>query len=124
MSKEEHHDGNEMLTVLAYYSGCKWTARKNTSWGITHKENFGEKEGYVVNYINRGGEHVVCSVIGQPFVKQIEIDANARLIELAPDMAKLIEKLAMLNENYYKDIAGFILSARELSARFVLKPDR
>ena len=61
---------------------------------------------------------VLSSVIGQPFVNQTEIDANAKLIELAPEMAELIEKFAILNEEYYKDISGFILSARELAAQF------
>lgn len=53
---------------------------------------------------------------------QTEIDANARLIELAPEMAGLIEKVAMLNEQHFKDIAGFILKARELSNRLLLNP--
>lgn len=53
---------------------------------------------------------------------QTEIDANARLIELVPEMAGLIEKVAMLNEQHFKDIAGFILKARELSNRLLLNP--
>ena len=86
---------------------------------------FGSREGYVVSYNNKHGElAALCSVIGQPFVNQTEIDANARLIELAPEMAELIEKFAILNEDHYKDIAGFILSARELSKRFVLNKAR
>lgn len=116
-------DAKPLLAVRAY-SGRKWTAYKNSSWGTEHKSNFGNRPGYVVSYNNRHNELVaLCSVIGQPFVNQTEIDANARLIELAPEMAELIEKFAILNEKHYKDIAGFILSARELSERFVLKPD-
>jgi hypothetical protein len=110
----------EPLTAVRAYSGRKWKAVKNISWGENHVKDFGNKAGYVVCHNNRHGELVaLCSVIGQPFINQIEIDANARLIELAPEMAKLIENFAILDENY-KDIAGLILSARELSKRFVL----
>lgn len=118
------NDSKPLLAVRAY-SGRKWKAVKNGSWGENHVSKFGNRAGYLVCHNNRHGELVaLCSVIGQPFVNQTEIDANARLIELAPEMAELIEKVAILNEEHYKDIAGFILSARELSERFVLKPDR
>lgn len=117
-------DAKPLLAVRAY-SGRKWKAVKNSSWGEKHVSEFGNRAGYVVCHNNRIGKMVaLCSVIGQPFVNQTEIDANARLIELAPEMAELIEKFAILNEEHYKDISGFILEARELSERFVLKPDR
>lgn len=96
------------------WSGAKWQAVKNTSWGESHKEKFGERAGYVICYQKQGQTMALCSVIGQPFVNQTEIDANARLIELAPEMANIIEKIAILNEEHFKYIAGFILLAREL----------
>jgi hypothetical protein len=117
-------DTKPLLAVRAC-SGRKWKAVKNSSWGGNHVKDFGNRAGYVVCHNNRHGELVaLCSVIGQLFVNQTEIDANARLIELAPEMAEMIEKFSILNEEHYKDIAGFILSARELSDRFVLKLDR
>lgn len=122
-----HENGINATRFLAVraYSGRKWKAVKNSSWSENHVKDFGNRAGYVVCHNNMHGELVaLCSVIGQPFVNQTEIDANARLIELAPEMAELIEKFAILKEEHYKDIAGFILSARELSERFVLKNDR
>lgn len=116
---------SEPLLAVRAYSGRKWKAVKNSSWSGKHVAEFGNRAGYVVCHNNKHGELVaLCSVIGQPFVNQTEIDANARLIELAPEMAEIIEKFAALNEEHYKDIAGLILSAREVSNRFALKSDQ
>jgi hypothetical protein len=107
-------------SALTCHSGNKWQAIKNGSWGEAHKQSFGDRAGYIICYGKKLS--TVCSVIGQPFVNQTEIDANARLIELAPEMAQLIQKFAILNEDHFKDIAGFISAARELSERFILNP--
>jgi hypothetical protein len=106
------------------FSGGKWTAIKNNSWGAEHVTQYGNRAGYVICYKNRNNEFVaLCSVIGQPFVNQTEIDANARIIELAPEMAAIIKSISILNEEHYKDIAGFILASRELCNRFKLSDE-
>lgn len=102
------------------YSGNRWIAVANSSWDKRHVEKFGNRSGYVICYKNSNQELAALStVIGQAFVKQAEIDANARIIEHAPEMSDLIEKFAMLNEDHYKDIAGFIQEARKIN-RYIL----
>lgn len=93
----------------------QWQAVKNSSWGTSHQENFGNRSGYVICYNNKHRELVaLASVVGQPFVPQSEIDANAAFIAAAPEMLDILEKFTMLNEEHYKDIKGFILSARQI----------
>ena len=88
---------SEKKCILEQYSGLKWKAVKNSSWSEKHVAQFGVRPGYVVCYQNRHGEmSALCSVIGQPNVPQVEIDANAKLIELAPRMAKVIRKINQL----------------------------
>lgn len=76
------------------------------------------------------GEKVFKALKGKPKSKEHNEKVRQALLglskpkEVVDKMAKLIEKFTILNEKHYKDIAGFILSARELSERFVLKPDR
>jgi len=114
----------EVPSVLRLYSGNKWEAIKNSSWGIPHKENFGERAGYVICYKSSGELTALCSVIGQPFIRQVEIDANAHLIELAPDMAKIIEELAILDEEHCTNISELILRARELATQLILNLEK
>ena len=84
--------------ILEQYSGFKWKAVKNSSWSSDHAAQFGIRPGYVICYQNRYGELCALgSVIGQPNVTQVEIDANAKLIELAPRMGRVIEKINQLN---------------------------
>jgi hypothetical protein len=107
-------DAKPLLAVRAY-SGSKWKAVKNSSWCKNHVKEFGNRAGYVVCYNNRHGELVaLCSVIGQPFVNQKEIDANAKLIEAAPALLDALEKFTMLDENHYRDIAGLIQYAKNI----------
>lgn len=110
------------VQVIRLHSGRHWKAIPNSSWGAAHKGNFGDRSGYVICYTNKHDESVaLAAVIGQPFVKQTEIDANARLIEMAPDMARLINRLAKLDEGQPEDIGNVISAARELSNRLVLE---
>ena len=51
------------------------------------------------------------------FITDLQAE-NQRLREALEKLARL----GILNEENYKDIAGFILLARELSERFILKP--
>jgi hypothetical protein len=105
MEKKRRYSGN----------GKTWESTPNSSWGIQHKEAFGERAGYVV-CSRKGAElHAVCSVIGQPFVTQEEIDANAKLIASAPEMAALISQIAQLDEQEHANIEEIILAARKLS---------
>jgi hypothetical protein len=104
---------NKFLTVRGY-SGKKWTAVKNSSWSERHKQVFGERAGYVICYEKAGELTALCSVIGQPFVTQEEIDANAKLIASAPEMAALISQIAQLDEQEHADIQEIILAARKL----------
>ena len=101
-----------------------WQAFPNNSHSESYREQFGARAGYVVCYENRRSGKAeltaLCSVIGQPFILQREIDANARLIELAPEMAKLIEGIAVMNEDHFKDINGFILEARRLAGKLII----
>ncbi|HRH59456.1 MAG TPA: hypothetical protein PL045_02750 [Chitinophagaceae bacterium] len=111
--------GNEVKNVRQSathaYSGRKWKAIKNSSWGEEHVSKFGDKPGYVICYNNRHGELVaLASVIGQPFVSQTEIDANAKLIASSPEMLRLIEKIAMLNSENRSDIMEIVVAARIL----------
>jgi hypothetical protein len=109
------------ISATQCFSGRQWQAIPNSSWGERYKEQFGDRSGFVICYNNKHQELTpLCSIIGQPFVPQQEIDANARLIALAPQMAKLVEKLAILDEKHYRDIAGFIIEARELSKKLIL----
>lgn len=76
--------------ALRTYSGNKWQAHKNSSWGEQHIKKFGNRSGYVICYNNKHRELVaLASVIGQPFVTQAEIDANAKLIAKCPELLEL-----------------------------------
>ena len=98
------------------YSGHKWKAVKNSSWGIDHISRYGDRTGYVICYNNKNNETIpLCSVIGQFNIAQTEIDANAILITNAPEMAKFIEKIAF-DENF--NLENIIIEARLLSERF------
>lgn len=102
-------------------SGKQWKAVKNSSWGEKHVANFGSKPGYVICYENNNRELcALATVIGQPFRDQTEIDANATLIELAPIMASVIEKLTELSTEQYKDIAHIIEAARLINDRLTI----
>ena len=93
----------------------KWEAHKNSSWGEIHVDEFGKRSGYVICYHNRNRELVtLASVIGQPFVLQSEIDANAKLIAAAPELLRALERFTILDESQYKDIAGFIQEAKKV----------
>jgi hypothetical protein len=39
--------------------------------------------------------------------------ANARLIAAAPKLLEALEKFTLLNPEHYKDLAGFIMNAKE-----------
>jgi len=109
------------LQAIRLHSGRQWQAVRNDSWGGRHKVNFGDRSGYVICYTNKHDETVaLAAIIGQPFVKQTEIDANAKLVETAPDMARLIYRLAKLSDDNTEEITGVIAAARELSRRLVL----
>ena len=75
------------------HSGGHWTAHKNTSWGENHKQNFGDKEGYVITHRSNGQTIVVASVIGVFGVNQSVIDANAKLIAHAPQLLQMVYDL-------------------------------
>lgn len=108
-------------SAVRAYSGREWKAVKNGSWGSGHKASHGEREGYVICYQNRLNEMVaLASVIGQPFVKQTEIDANARLLELAPEMAKLVFKIAEADTDDPDVLSKLLQSARTLAGRLEL----
>src|SRR5690554_5258534 len=122
-TKEMNPADAGVLLAVRLHSGRQWKAVQNSSWGAAHKGNFGDRSGYVICYTNKHDESVaLAAVIGQPFVKQTEIDSNARLIEMAPDMARLINRLAKLDEGQPEDIENVISAARELSNRLVLEP--
>jgi len=98
------------------YSGNKWKAIKNSSWGIDYISKYGDRTGYVICYNNKNNETIpLCSVIGQFNIPQTEIDANATLISSAPEIAKFIEKIAF-DENI--TLENIILEARLLSEKF------
>ena len=104
-----------LLPVQNYRSSGKWEAHKNTSWGERHKSQFGERAGYVIGHHNKHHELItIASVIGMPFVEQKEIDANAKLIESAPALLGVVEKLALLDEGQHGDIAELIQRAKGL----------
>lgn len=72
------------------YTSGKWKMVPNSSWGEKHKENFGERAGYVICHYDRGQLCAHASIIGMPFRSQEEIDANAKLITTAPEMLDLL----------------------------------
>ncbi|MBN8573911.1 MAG: hypothetical protein J0M05_08355 [Candidatus Kapabacteria bacterium] len=75
-------------------SKAPWQAVKNSSWGTVHQESFGNRSGYVICYNNKHLElSALATVIGQPFVPQSEIDANAALIAAAPELFGIVEQL-------------------------------
>lgn len=104
----------EKQNAIKIRSRGKWEAVKNSSWSEMHVSSFGNRPGYVICYQNKNSEMVaLASVIGQSFVSQNEIDANAKLIELCPDMALFIEKIQSL-ETTDKEFKNIIAEAREL----------
>jgi hypothetical protein len=77
----------------------KWQAVKNSSWSERHVSEFGDRSGYVICHKNTNGELVgVATVIGMPFVEQKEIDANARLIESAPELFLIVKEFYSITE--------------------------
>jgi hypothetical protein len=105
------------MSVLKKYSGNKWKAIKNSSWGINHVSNFNDRPGYVICYNNKTNELIpLCSVIGQPNVTQLEIDSNAILIENSPLMAILIEKIAFDDTI---DLEYIVTEARKIYQNFI-----
>jgi hypothetical protein len=90
-----------------------WQAVKNSSWGTAHQENFGNRSGYVICYNDKHRQlSALANVIGQPFVPQSEIDANAALIEAAPQMFDIIEKIAQGIDIY--EIEDLVTEAEEI----------
>lgn len=81
------------------HSNSPWEAVKNSSWSDDYKKNFGDKSGYVICYTNKNRElAALASVVGQPFVQQEEIDANAKLMVAAPDLLFALQELVGLVE--------------------------
>jgi phage terminase large subunit len=82
----------------------KWQAVKNSSWSERHAIEFGDKSGYVICNKNTNGELVgVATVIGMPFVEQKEIDANARLIESAPELYSIVKEFYSVTKGAFND---------------------
>lgn len=57
------------------------------------------------------GEHSICTIRTN---NQQEALANASIIVNAPEMYEMLKLYSILNENHYKDIAGFIIKSREI----------
>jgi hypothetical protein len=82
---------------LGCYTSGKWQAVKNSSWSESHIAEFGKRAGYVICTKNKYGELIaLASVIGMPFSEQKEIDANAHLISIAPELLAFAEYVAKL----------------------------
>lgn len=95
-------------------SGKNWECLPNSSWSEKHKVAFGDKPGFVICFKNQYNEtSALATVIGQPFAQKNEIEANAKLIALAPDMAKFINALAKFKE-VKDDIFGFVMGAQKI----------
>lgn len=71
-----------------------WILVPNTSWGEDHKQNFGDKEGFVICYSKNGELKAIASVIGISGEKQEVIKANGKLIEAAPKMFQMLQRIA------------------------------
>lgn len=106
------------LSLYAAYHNCskgKWIVLPNSSWGDDHKNKHGNHPGFVICHYDSHNQLVVIADIIVPFKKiTSEIEANAKLMALAPELAKALIPFTVLNEDHYKDIAGFIKQAKEI----------
>jgi len=83
-----------------------WESHKNTSWGESHVNNFGDKDGYVICYRSTGELKVLASIIGLSNAK--ETKANAQLIATAPDLLEACQTAYnfLKNGNQHETIIG------------------
>jgi hypothetical protein len=97
-----------------------WTMVSNTSWGESHKEAFGDKQGFVVCYRKNNELKALASVIGVLGEKQEVIKANAKLIAEAPKLLTVLQGLvsdvnSLLSDNAVVwQQAGYYKTARNL----------
>lgn len=70
------------------HSKGKWQAVKNSSWGESHKQNFGDKPGYVICHNDQYNQLSVIATVPHPLGMSIEtMEANAALIADAPRLS-------------------------------------
>jgi hypothetical protein len=74
-----------------------WTSVPNTSWGETHKIQFGDSRGFVICKSVNGQQLCIASV--QPYFKQDpdEVKRYADLIASAPILRRIVSSLSHLD---------------------------
>jgi hypothetical protein len=98
---------------VSFKSKGAWEAIKNHSWSPMHKEWFGDNSGYVICHRNENRELVaVASVIGKPFGKQPETDANAIVIKWSPVLLDIVHRLSLSDCEKQEDIKDLIVYAQ------------
>jgi len=107
--------GNVLLAVRASISPGKWKAVKNKSWGEEHKKVFGDNEGFVICVKNRHQELITIASVHCSFGEtRNDLPGNAKLIAAAPALLDVLEKITLLDENHYRDIAELIQHAKNV----------
>jgi hypothetical protein len=87
------------------HSGGKWEIVPNSSWGVNDKKAFGDEPGYVICVERNSSLVAIASVQGYFKQPKREVEANAKLIASAPEMAAEVERLRKI----IKDCALYLL---------------
>lgn len=79
------------------YTPGPWKAHVNSSWSEQHLADFGKRKGHVI--VSKKKD-CIASIIGIPSEQQEVIDANARLIERAPELLDQLHDVCKLLRIY------------------------